>query len=165
MTYWRKRCSRTTAFSRTAPHLLRSSQATKRSRQSKPARPDQEKRMTFDIGISSFVALYIFMLAGFTGWVVIGRVPAILHTPLMSGSNFVHGIVVAGGLFALLNASTSQEQIIGFFAVLLGSGNAAGGYIVTKRMLAMLQPSIALHKHGVARHAIKKTTRQKPELL
>jgi NAD(P) transhydrogenase subunit alpha len=97
--------------------------------------------MNFTITISAFVAVYIFMLAAFTGWVIIGRVPAILHTPLMSGSNFVHGIVVVGGLFALLNASTPVQQAIGFAAVLLGAGNAAGGYAVTGRMLAMFQPS------------------------
>ena len=95
--------------------------------------------MDFSIHITGFVALYIFMLAAFAGWVIIGHVPAILHTPLMSGSNFVHGIVVVGGMFALLNASTVQEQAIGFFAVLLGAGNAAGGYAVTGRMLAMFQ--------------------------
>ena len=97
--------------------------------------------MQFSIAISGFMGLYIFMLAAFAGWVVIGHVPAILHTPLMSGSNFVHGIVVVGGIFALLNASTVQEQAIGFFAVLLGAGNAAGGFAVTDRMLAMFQPS------------------------
>jgi len=97
--------------------------------------------MNFEISISGFVALYVFMLAGFAGWVIIGRVPAILHTPLMSGSNFVHGIVVVGGIYALLNASTMQEQVIGFFAVLLGAGNAAGGYAVTDRMLAMFKTS------------------------
>ena len=97
--------------------------------------------MTFQIAISGFVALYIFMLAGFAGWVIIGHVPAILHTPLMSGSNFVHGIVVVGGIYALLNASTVQDQGIGFVAVLLGAGNAAGGFAVTDRMLAMFQPS------------------------
>ena len=97
--------------------------------------------MDFRIHITGFVALYIFMLAAFAGWVIIGHVPAILHTPLMSGSNFVHGIVVVGGMFALLNASTVQEQAIGFFAVLLGAGNAAGGYAVTGRMLAMFQTS------------------------
>src|SRR5579863_1620287 len=97
--------------------------------------------MDFAISISGFVALYIFMLGAFAGWVIIGHVPAILHTPLMSGSNFVHGIVVVGGIFALLNASTVLEQVIGFFAVLLGAGNAAGGYAVTDRMLAMFQTS------------------------
>jgi NAD(P) transhydrogenase subunit alpha len=100
--------------------------------------------MESPIMMSGFTALYIFMLAGFAGWVIIGHVPAILHTPLMSGSNFVHGIVVVGGIFALLNASTIQEQVIGFLAVLLGAGNVAGGYAVTHRMLAMFQPS----EHG-----------------
>jgi NAD(P) transhydrogenase subunit alpha len=95
--------------------------------------------MDLSIQITGFVALYIFMLAAFAGWVIIGHVPAILHTPLMSGSNFVHGIVVVGGMFVLLNAGTVQEQAIGFFAVLLGAGNAAGGYAVTGRMLAMFQ--------------------------
>ena len=113
------------------------------------------------IAMTGFVALYVFMLAGFAGWVIIGHVPAILHTPLMSGSNFVHGIVVVGGLFALLNASTTQQQVIGFAAVLLGAGNAAGGFAVTRRMLAMFQTSDAkphlLHPHAHARvHHLKK---------
>jgi NAD(P) transhydrogenase subunit alpha len=92
--------------------------------------------------VNVFTGAYIFMLAAFAGWVIIGNVPAILHTPLMSGSNFVHGIVVVGGLFVLLNASSVTEQTIGFVAVLLGSGNVAGGYIVTARMLAMFKPSV-----------------------
>jgi NAD(P) transhydrogenase subunit alpha len=104
--------------------------------------------MNFTIAISGFVALYIFMLAAFAGWVIIGHVPAILHTPLMSGSNFVHGIVVVGGIYTLLNASTVQQQVIGFAAVLLGAGNAAGGYAVTDRMLAMFKPSA--HPAGAA---------------
>ena len=109
--------------------------------------------MNFQIAIDGFVALYIFMLAGFAGWVIIGGVPAILHTPLMSGSNFVHGIVVVGGLYALLNASNGLEQTIGFFAVLLGAGNAAGGYAVTDRMLAMFQTSGHAPAHSKAGHA------------
>jgi H+-translocating NAD(P) transhydrogenase subunit alpha len=108
--------------------------------------------MDFSIQITGFVALYIFMLAAFAGWVIIGHVPAILHTPLMSGSNFVHGIVVVGGMYALLNASTAQEQVIGFFAVLLGAGNAAGGYAVTDRMLAMFQTSGNAGKHRKSSH-------------
>ncbi|MGH8178750.1 MAG: NAD(P) transhydrogenase subunit alpha [Steroidobacter sp.] len=93
--------------------------------------------------LTGFVALYIFMLAAFTGYEIIGRVPAILHTPLMSGSNFVHGIVVVGAMYALLNATSTVEQVIGFFGVLLGAGNAAGGYVVTERMLEMFKPSSA----------------------
>ena len=110
--------------------------------------------------MTGFLALYIFMLAAFAGWVIIGNVPAILHTPLMSGSNFVHGIVVVGGLFALLNAATGLEQAIGFFAVLLGAGNAAGGYAVTDRMLAMFKSSAASKKprrrHAKPRHHTNK---------
>ena len=97
--------------------------------------------MSPHIVIVGFVALYIFMLAAFTGYEVIARVPAILHTPLMSGSNFVHGIVVVGAIDALLNATSRPEQVIGFLGVLLGAGNAAGGYVVTERMLEMFKPS------------------------
>ena len=107
------------------------------------------------IDIPGLAALYIFVLAAFAGWVIIGRVPAILHTPLMSGSNFVHGIVVVGGVYALLGALTVQEQTIGFLAVLLGAGNAAGGYAVTGRMLAMFQTSGQQTKHAKPRHAKK----------
>ena len=114
--------------------------------------------MSSAITMNGFIALYVFLLAAFTGWVVIGRVPAILHTPLMSGSNFVHGIVVVGGLYALLNATTSAERVLGFVAVLLGAGNAAGGYAVTGRMLAMFvesghQPAHARAAHSKARHS------------
>ena len=86
-------------------------------------------------------ALYIFMLAAFTGYEVIARVPVILHTPLMSGSNFVHGIVLVGAMVALGRADTPLEQAIGFIGVVLGAGNAVGGYAVTERMLQMFKGS------------------------
>jgi H+-translocating NAD(P) transhydrogenase subunit alpha len=91
--------------------------------------------------MEGFTALYIFMLAAFTGYEVISRVPVILHTPLMSGSNFVHGVVLVGAMIALGHADPSDpvQLTIGFFAVLLGAANAAGGYIVTERMLAMFK--------------------------
>src|SRR5258708_38717191 len=87
--------------------------------------------------IDGFLALYLFMLAAFTGHEIISRVPGILHTPLMSGSNFVHGIVLVGAMIALGEATTPLQQIIGFIGVFLGAGNAAGGYVVTERMLQM----------------------------
>ncbi|MDD4932914.1 MAG: NAD(P) transhydrogenase subunit alpha [Methylacidiphilaceae bacterium] len=87
--------------------------------------------------LTGFLAVYLFLLAAFTGYEVIARVPAILHTPLMSGSNFIHGIVVVGALYALLHATTVPEQAIGFLGVLFGAANAAGGYVVTVRMLRM----------------------------
>ena len=86
-----------------------------------------------------WAALFIFVLAGFTGYEVISRVPVILHTPLMSGSNFIHGIVLVGAMVALGHAETSLEQAIGFFGVLLGAINAVGGYVVTERMLEMFE--------------------------
>ena len=108
------------------------------------------------LAITGFSMLYILMLAGFAGWVIIGHVPAILHTPLMSGSNFVHGIVVVGGIYALLNATNGQEQAIGFIAVMLGAGNAAGGYAVTDRMLAMFQPSVVVPHPAKRAHRARK---------
>ena len=89
--------------------------------------------------ITGFAAVYIFILAAFVGYEVISRVPVILHTPLMSGSNFVHGVVVVGAMAALGSADTVLEQAIGFFAVALGAANAAGGYVVTERMLGMFK--------------------------
>jgi NAD(P) transhydrogenase subunit alpha len=91
--------------------------------------------------VSGWNALYIFMLAAFTGYVVISAVPVILHTPLMSGSNFVHGIVLVGAMIALGFADTGLEQAIGVFAVALGAMNAFGGYVVTVRMLGMFKSS------------------------
>ncbi len=93
------------------------------------------------IELSAFAALYIFMLAAFTGYEVIARVPAILHTPLMSGSNFIHGIVLVGAMVALGQAETLLSQAIGFVGVLLAAGNAVGGYVVTERMLEMFRSS------------------------
>ncbi|HEY9111357.1 MAG TPA: NAD(P) transhydrogenase subunit alpha [Rhodanobacteraceae bacterium] len=93
--------------------------------------------------ITGFLALYIFMLAAFTGYEIISRVPVILHTPLMSGSNFVHGIVLVGAMVALGHADTPVEIGIGVVAVLLAAGNVAGGYVVTERMLEMFKTSKA----------------------
>jgi NAD(P) transhydrogenase subunit alpha len=83
--------------------------------------------------------LYIFMLAAFTGYEVINRVPVILHTPLMSGTNFIHGIILIGAMIALGQSHTFLEQIIGFFAVLIATINVVGGFVVTERMLEMFK--------------------------
>jgi NAD(P) transhydrogenase subunit alpha len=91
--------------------------------------------------VSGWTALYIFMLAAFTGYVIIGAVPVILHTPLMSGANFVHGIVLVGAMVTLGFARTPLEVAIGVFAVVLATLNVHGGYVVTVRMLAMFKSS------------------------
>ena len=88
-----------------------------------------------------WTAVYIAMLAAFTGYVVISRVPVILHTPLMSGSNFIHGIVLVGAMVALSLATTPLEQAISFVAVILGAANVTGGYVVTVRILQMFDRS------------------------
>jgi H+-translocating NAD(P) transhydrogenase subunit alpha len=88
-----------------------------------------------------WTALFIAILAAFTGYEVIGRVPVLLHTPLMSGSNFIHGIVLVGGIVALGIATTPLEQAIGLLAVIMGAMNVTGGYVVTERILAMFDRS------------------------
>jgi NAD(P) transhydrogenase subunit alpha len=102
--------------------------------------------------IDGVIAIYIFMLAAFTGYEVIARVPVILHTPLMSGSNFVHGIVLVGAMFALFNADSSLEQAIGAIGVFLAAGNAVGGYVVTERMLEMFKSSGQRKPTGGGQH-------------
>jgi len=91
--------------------------------------------------MEGIVYLYVFVLAAFTGYEVISRVPVILHTPLMSGSNFIHGVVLIGAMVVMGHADPESpaQLAIGFFAVLLGAANAAGGYVVTERMLAMFK--------------------------
>ena len=91
--------------------------------------------------MDGLLALYIFMLAAFTGYEIIAKVPVILHTPLMSGSNFVHGVVLVGAMVVLGHASPDDplQLAIGFIAVVLGAANAAGGYVVTERMLEMFK--------------------------
>ncbi|MGP8078617.1 MAG: NAD(P) transhydrogenase subunit alpha [Thermoplasmata archaeon] len=84
-----------------------------------------------------WTALFIAILAGFTGYEVISRVPVLLHTPLMSGSNFIHGIVLVGGIVALGIAITPLEKGIGFVATVMGAMNVTGGYAVTERILEM----------------------------
>jgi H+-translocating NAD(P) transhydrogenase subunit alpha len=84
-----------------------------------------------------WAALYIVVLAGFVGYEVISRIPTLLHTPLMSGSNFVHGIVAIGAMVALGFATTLPEEILGFLAVIMGAMNVTGGYVVTDRILQM----------------------------
>jgi NAD(P) transhydrogenase subunit alpha len=82
---------------------------------------------------------YVFLLAVFLGVELIGRVPATLHTPLMSGTNAIHGIVVLGGMIVLGESDRWYLTIIGFVAVVLGAANVAGAFVVTDRMLEMFK--------------------------
>jgi H+-translocating NAD(P) transhydrogenase subunit alpha len=89
--------------------------------------------------MNGFMALYIFMVAAFAGYEIISRVPVILHTPLMSGSNFVHGIVLVGTMIALSEARGTLETAIGFVGVVMATWNVVGGFVVTERMLQMFK--------------------------
>ena len=89
--------------------------------------------------ISLLGSLVIFILAVLVGFEVISKVPATLHTPLMSGSNFVHGIVLVGAMVAMGHAHGPLELTIGFIGVALAAGNAVGGFVVTERMLEMFK--------------------------
>ena len=86
-----------------------------------------------------FEFLTIFILAIFVGNEVVSRVPSILHTPLMSGSNAIHGIVLVGAMIVLGTASGAAQVILGFLAVLLATLNIVGGFTVTDRMLEMFK--------------------------
>ena len=89
--------------------------------------------------IDGFLALYIFMLAAFTGYEIIARVPVILHTPLMSGANSIHGIVLVGAMIIAVTANDPITYVIAFLAVAFASLNVVGGYVVTDRMLQMFK--------------------------
>ncbi len=82
---------------------------------------------------------YVFILAIFVGFEVISRVPSILHTPLMSATNAIHGIVLLGAIIVAAVATTPFMQVIGFLAVILGAANVFGGFVVTDRMLEMFK--------------------------
>jgi len=83
--------------------------------------------------------LTVFALAIFVGIEVISKVPSMLHTPLMSGTNAIHGIVLIGGMLVLGSADSTLEQALGFVAVVFGAINIVGGFLVTDRMLEMFK--------------------------
>jgi H+-translocating NAD(P) transhydrogenase subunit alpha len=85
------------------------------------------------------VLVTYFVLAIFIGFEVISKVPTILHTPLMSGSNAIHGIILVGALFIAASANTPLQAILGFVAVVLATTNVVGGFVVTDRMLEMFK--------------------------
>jgi H+-translocating NAD(P) transhydrogenase subunit alpha len=84
-------------------------------------------------------AIFIVILSIFLGIEVISNVPAILHTPLMSGANAIHGVVIIGAIIVLGHAETTAALILGFLAVILGTLNVVGGFVVTDRMLEMFK--------------------------
>ena len=82
-------------------------------------------------------AITIFVLSVLTGFEVISKVPTILHTPLMSGANAIHGVVVIGAMLIAATADDTLSYLLAFAAVAFGAANVVGGYVVTDRMLHM----------------------------
>ena len=91
------------------------------------------------MNLSLVIELTILALAIFLGFEVISKVPAMLHTPLMSGTNFIHGIVIVGAIIVLGEADDVFLKVIGFIAMTLASANVVGGWFVTDRMLEMFK--------------------------
>jgi NAD(P) transhydrogenase subunit alpha len=87
--------------------------------------------------MSLMTEITIFVLAAFVGFEVISKVPTTLHTPLMSQTNAIHGIVMLGGLIVVGFADDSLEKVIGVIAIAFGTINIVGGFMVTDRMLSM----------------------------
>ncbi|MDA8116110.1 MAG: NAD(P) transhydrogenase subunit alpha [Actinomycetota bacterium] len=83
--------------------------------------------------------LTVFVLSAFVGIEVISKVPTILHTPLMSGSNAIHGIILVGAIAVMAEARTPLAEVLGFIAVIMATINVVGGFVVTDRMLEMFR--------------------------
>jgi NAD(P) transhydrogenase subunit alpha len=84
-------------------------------------------------------AIFVIILSIFLGIEVISHVPAVLHTPLMSGANAIHGVVIVGAIIVMGHAESTGSLILGFLAVVLGTLNVVGGFVVTDRMLEMFK--------------------------
>ena len=90
-------------------------------------------------GLMLLTNLTILVLAGFVGFYVISKVPNTLHTPLMSGTNAIHGIVLLGGILVISSAVGAFNKVILFIAIVFGTINIVGGFLVTDRMLGMFK--------------------------
>ena len=89
--------------------------------------------------LAQIAELTVFVLAVFVGFEVISKVPTMLHTPLMSGTNAIHGIVLIGAMLVAGSADSTLEQVVGFVAVVFATINIVGGFLVTDRMLEMFK--------------------------
>jgi len=91
------------------------------------------------VSVPLVIELTILVLAGFLGFEVISKVPTMLHTPLMSGANFIHGIVIVGAILVLGHAEDAFTKTVGLAALVLATANVVGGWFVTDRMLGMFK--------------------------
>ena len=94
--------------------------------------------------------LYVFVLAAFTGYMVISRVPSLLHTPLMAATNAISGISLVGSLIAAGSQQNRVATILGFIAVVCATSNIVGGFLITDRMLKMFRREVPAAKRARA---------------
>jgi H+-translocating NAD(P) transhydrogenase subunit alpha len=99
----------------------------------------------------------VFVLAAFVGFEVISKVPSVLHTPLMSGTNAIHGIIIVGAMLVLGQAHGAAQVSLGFLAVVLATLNVVGGFVVTDRMLEMFKAKPAARKPAETSEATSTT--------
>ena len=90
--------------------------------------------------MSNIALLTIFVLSIFVGFEVVSKVSTILHTPLMSGANAIHGVILVGAIIVTGEANTTAELVLGLSATVLATMNMVGGFVVTDRMLQMFKP-------------------------
>ena len=102
------------------------------------------------MSLTLFAAITVFVLSLLVGIEVIGKVPATLHTPLMSGANSIHGIVLVGAMLVTASAHNVAGYVLGFAAVAFGAANVVGGYAVTDRMLHMFRARPAHPTEGTS---------------
>ena len=100
----------------------------------------------------------VFVLAAFVGFEVISKVPSVLHTPLMSGTNAIHGIIIVGAMLVLGEAHGAAQVTLGFVAVILATLNVVGGFVVTDRMLEMFKAKPADRKAAAEKADAAATT-------
>jgi H+-translocating NAD(P) transhydrogenase subunit alpha len=105
--------------------------------------------------MSLIIEITIFVLAAFVGFEVISKVPTTLHTPLMSQTNAIHGIVMLGGLIVIGAANDPLEKVIGVIAIAFGTINIVGGFLVTDRMLGMFRGRDRKPKQAEAEETVK----------
>ena len=91
------------------------------------------------MSVGILLAIYVFILAIFVGFEVISKVPTMLHTPLMSGTNAIHGIIIVGAMLVIGSADSTLGTVLGFCAVVLAGMNVFGGFLLTDRMLQMFR--------------------------
>jgi NAD(P) transhydrogenase subunit alpha len=100
------------------------------------------------IDMDPMVILTIFILSVFIGFEVVSKVSTTLHTPLMSGANAIHGIILVGAILVAAEAKTTLETTLAILAVVLATINMVGGFVVTDRMLEMFKPKKSVDKGG-----------------